>query len=317
MRKWWLGLLLLLIILIACIYIFIPSHFHIHRTATFNAPDGAVKRLLIDNSNHWDKWWPGTSDTSRKNPSLGSYSYKNSTYTISDIKYNSLTLSIHINGFQASGSLILMPGKTDSSYLQWDAEFLSPSNPFKKVQAWFAAKKLRNEMNAILDTAKSFFSSQQNIYGVDIMKASVTDSILLSTFAYSTGYPTTDLIYKLVDELNGYAASQSASITGLPMLNINYQDSGRYMTRVAIPVDRKLGSSGNISYKWMLGGGNILVAEVKGGPWNIERAFHQVENYVNDYQRVAPAISFLSLVTDRRAQPDSSKWITRIYYPVM
>jgi hypothetical protein len=158
MKKWLLVLSVLLIVLIACIYIFIPSDFHIQRTATFNVPDGAVKRLMIDNSNQWKKWWPGVTDTNHDHSSLGSYRYNNSTYTISDIKYNSLTLNIHKNGFLASGSLILIPGKTDSSYIQWDIKFSTPSNPLKKVQAYFTAKKLNYEMYAILSAARSFFS---------------------------------------------------------------------------------------------------------------------------------------------------------------
>jgi hypothetical protein len=38
---------------------------------------------------------------------------------------------------------------------------------------------------------------------------------------------------------------------------------------------------------------------------------------VQDHQRVAPAIPFQSLVTDRTKQPDTSKWVTRLYWPIM
>ena len=49
----------------------------------------------------------------------------------------------------------------------------------------------------------------------------------------------------------------------------------------------------------------------------IQKAYDQIQHYISDHNRVAPAISFESLVTDRRQEPDSSKWVTRIYYPVM
>jgi hypothetical protein len=67
----------------------------------------------------------------------------------------------------------------------------------------------------------------------------------------------------------------------------------------------------------MPGGGNMLVTEVKGGQIEVNKASVQLLNYISDYNRTAPAIPFESLVTDRRKEPDSSKWITRIYYPVM
>jgi hypothetical protein len=101
------------------------------------------------------------------------------------------------------------------------------------------------------------------------------------------------------------------------MLHITTSDSLQFTTRVAIPVNKKLPGSGSISYRWMLGGGNILVTEVKGGPYSIRQAFRQLEYYVVDHRRIAPAIPYESLVTDRRSQKDTAQWVTRIYYPVM
>ena len=62
--------------------------------------------------------------------------------------------------------------------------------------------------------------------------------------------------------------------------------------------------------------GTALTTEVKGGPAAIRTAFLQLENYITDYQREAPLIPFESLVTDRLHEKDTSRWITRIYYPV-
>jgi hypothetical protein len=101
------------------------------------------------------------------------------------------------------------------------------------------------------------------------------------------------------------------------MLNIETADSINYHVRVALPISKVLSTSGEILEKRMPGQGNILVTEFKGGIDAANKAFAQIENYANDYQRVAPAIPFYSLVTDRLAEPDSSKWITKIYFPVM
>jgi hypothetical protein len=140
---------------------------------------------------------------------------------------------------------------------------------------------------------------------------------LLFTFASSKGLPGTEFIYGLIDQLKNYAADQSAKVTGYSMLNISTIDSIHFLTKVAVPIDKKLKPSGNISYKWMLGGGKILVAEVQGGPASINKALKQVEVYVQDYHLIAPAIPFQSLITDRTKEKDTSKWITKIYYPVM
>jgi len=36
-----------------------------------------------------------------------------------------------------------------------------------------------------------------------------------------------------------------------------------------------------------------------------------------DYQRAIIAIPFQMLITDRTKETDSTKWITRLYYPVV
>jgi len=129
--------------------------------------------------------------------------------------------------------------------------------------------------------------------------------------------PSTEQVYTMVKKLKDYILSQKAGATGNPMLNVFTRDSLSFDVRVAIPVDRRLPDAGEIHYKWMLGGGNILITEVKGGPEEIKKAYNQVNHYITDYKRLAPAIPFESMVTDRTVEKDSSQWITRIYYPVI
>jgi hypothetical protein len=194
---------------------------------------------------------------------------------------------------------------------------ISSYNPFKRLQAYLKAKKINRDMDLILQKMQSFYSLSENIYGFDIKKALVMDSILIQTSGISKGYPSTAFIYGLIDKLKNYSNSNNATITGYPMLNIKPLDSINFEAKLALPLDRPLPGSGDILQKRMLGMGNILVTEVKGGNAISAKAFLQIQKYAEDYQRLAPAIPFYSLVTDRMQQPDSSKWITKIYFPVM
>ncbi len=169
----------------------------------------------------------------------------------------------------------------------------------------------------ILQRIQQFYAKEENLYGREIKKEYVLDSTLISTSGTSEGYPTTESIYQLVSNLKNFAEKNGAQQTGHPMLNIYTADSSIYTTKVALPVDKKLKNSGNIAYRWMLGGGSILVTEVKGGPYTIQKAFTEMENYISDFHRTAPAIPFQSLITDRSKEPDTSKWLTKLYWPVM
>ena len=63
--------------------------------------------------------------------------------------------------------------------------------------------------------------------------------------------------------------------------------------------------------------GDILVAEITGGKNKIDSAMKQMDTYALDHQYNNIAIPFYSLVTDRMKVADSTKWVTKIYYPIM
>jgi hypothetical protein len=211
----------------------------------------------------------------------------------------------------------MFPLKQDSVSLNWDILISTSYNPFKRLQLYFKSKEINSDVNSLLQKANLYYSDLKNVYGFKIEKNRVVDSFLISTFINTNTIPTTAQIYALIDDLKVYVKTKSAKETGLPMLNIFTSDSVTFTTRVAIPVNVLLDSKGNITYNKMLGGGNILVAEVKGGMAEINKALQQMELYIRDYNRMSPAMPYQSLITDRRIVTDSSKWITKIYYPVM
>jgi hypothetical protein len=85
---------------------------------------------------------------------------------------------------------------------------------------------------------------------------------------------------------------------------------------VAIPVNKRIPETSQFLFRRMVPG-NILVTEVKGGDSTIRHGIRVMENFVHDYQRTIMAIPFESLITNRMNEPDSSKWVTKIYFPVM
>jgi hypothetical protein len=43
---------------------------------------------------------------------------------------------------------------------------------------------------------------------------------------------------------------------------------------------------------------------------------HQIQLYIQDYHRTLMALPFQQLITDRSAEPDTTRWITDIYVPL-
>jgi hypothetical protein len=309
MKKIVLVILICVLLAIASVYIFIPNVITFNRSLRVNANRDGLFRML-SNEKTWSSWWPGTSQAD-------SFKYHHVSYTIDKKTIGSLLIRAVHSQAEAATLLNFISVNTDTTALIWTGGVPTSYSPLKRLQIFLDARSMEKNIDTLLKQIQLHFSKQENLYGYPIREVAIQDSLLVFTDQLSTGYPSTAFVYTLVDKLHTYTTSQSAKETGYPMLNVTTTDSIHFLTQVAIPVNRVLFPSSGISFKRMLAEGNILAVDVKGGPVAVQRAFRQVENYIVDYHRTPPAMPFVSMVTDRRQQPDTTQWVTRIYYPVM
>ncbi|MEQ1675708.1 MAG: GyrI-like domain-containing protein [Chitinophagaceae bacterium] len=303
----------ILVLLLSAIYLLIPGRISLSQSQNLPINRQALYRNLADEKK-WLLWWPGVK---KEDGAVQSFLLNGFQYKLHDVKVLSLPIDISGKNVSVPAELIIIAINPDSVNVQLNGSIATSYNPITRVKAFFTARKIKKDITTVLQSIGTYYAEIKKQYGYDIQNKSVVDSILMMNFREMNGPPATNDIYALVDELKNYIKQQGAAETGNPMLNIFTKDSIHYLLKVAIPVDKKLPPSGNMSYRWMLGGGNILITEVTGGQKEIEKAYKQILLFISDYNRVAPAIPFESLVTDRRKEPDSSKWVTRIYYPVM
>ncbi len=301
---------------LAGVYFFIPARPAFKKEVTVQINARAFARTISEETT-WRRWWPKKTETRNVNPQARSFYYNNHEYTLLEKKLTSIVLSVKGKKDSLLTELFFIPLQADSVAVSWVGSLAGTANPIKKLQHFFYVKSMGNDIENLLQSLQLFYANEENLYNVVIKRDKVLDSTLISTSLTTTGYPSTNVIYSLIDKLQIFVKEKGALQTGYPMLNITTQDSATYLTRVALPVNKKLKNEGNIQYRWMLGRGNILVTEVKGGPYNIEKGFAEMEVFIIDNRRTAPAIPFQSLVTDRRSEPDTAKWITKLYWPVM
>ena len=298
-----------ILLLSGFIYVLIPNIIVLKANVGIKAAGAAIHRRLLDKDN-MAEWWPGKMIND-------SFYFNDFAYKIDKGNITVVPVSIDGDNTVLITSLFLTSIITDSTQLRWVGSVTTPYNPVKRLFTYLKAKKINRDMTAILQKMENFYSKPKNIYGIDIKKTTVVDSLLIVTSANSRGYPAAQVIYNLVNKLKKYAGSNGAKQNGYPMLNISTADSMNFNVKVAIPTDKIIPSSGDILQKSMPGGCIILYTEVKGGISITTNAFEQMRNYAEDHQLKAPAIPFYSLVTDRVQEPDTSKWITKIYFPAM
>jgi hypothetical protein len=310
-KKILLVLLALCLFALILIYTLIPSQIKINKAMIVNASMASVSRSLMIEAG-WNKWF----DTKSKSLEL-----RRNGLVFTDFKCispNNGAITIHNGSTTQINSLISLTNLTvDSTIINWSCSLETSINPFKRWMYYQQAKKIKANLDEISSDFKKYIENFKLVYGFDIRKTKLMDSSMIAIKASVNNYPTLQDIYSKIEILEKYASSNNASPTDFPMLNIFKTDSNAYNFMVALPINKPLSATGEILYKQMLPKGNFVATDsIYGGFGKLDNLFASFIKMKEDYQMMSPAIPFQSLITDRRKETDTTKWVTRFYYPI-
>ena len=296
------GVIVFLFLSTACIYIFIPSKLEISHAIPVNYSAMSVARFLEQDSN-WVKWRPS-------HLSVGGWDFR-----VGKRLSNITEVILQKDKAEFPGWLTVVPkARIDSASINLEYSLASGWNPVQRILQYREARSIRAATIYLLDSLRSYLY-RKGPYGIPIRETSTTDSFLIATRSVYSVYPGTHESYAVLKKLKEYGLEEGAKETGYPMLNITQLSNNQFQMMVAIPVDKAVKPTGDY-HSQKLVPGKFLFSEVRGGMYTVNKSFEEMRNYVTDYQKTTMAIPFQSLVTDRSAEPDTSKWITRLYYPV-
>lgn len=309
MKKWLLATLVVIVAALAAIYIFIPARLEVVQITTINCTTPGAYRHLIT-PNKWKTWWPGTPSTTNL------LHFQNNSFAITKTLLNTLDVRILHNERPAVNSTLhLFPAAHDSTSIQWSCSVITSLNPIKRIQQYQYAVTIKNNMAAVLGFFKSFAEKKENIYGISLQETIYKDSLLISLKTSLSSYPSVKTIYSQINSLKEYSASYQAQPTGKPIMNITPLYPFGFQVMTALPIDRSIPASGPF-IKQQIPLNRFLVTRVHGGDATANEALHQIQLYIQDYHRTLMALPFQQLVTDRSAEPDTTRWITDIYVPL-
>src|SRR5687768_4017996 len=312
MKKWFVLLAALLIVVTVALYFLMPSKAEVAYTAVVPANANSIYRSLTNQAmiGKWMKQDAGQQAGASENSiKLGDH-----TFTFQPGSFN--VVEVQVEGAMEEGSFItVLPVGDDSSLLRWKTDWPSAKNPYNRIRHSLQATRMKNDGVEVWRRLLDFLRKDENIYGLAIQETTVTDTLLLTSNQKSASYPTPPMYYKMIQEIRDFMRGKGLTETNYPMLHIQKQ-ANQYEARVAVPVNKPIPASGNIELKKMVKG-KLLTVEIRGGPATIDQSFLQMENYIFEKRLVSPAIPFQSLVTDRLLEPDTSKWITKLNYPVL
>jgi hypothetical protein len=303
MKKWVLIVVGVLFFAVLLLYVLIPSTLTVARIGGLRCRSVSAWRFVSDEA-RWGAWWPD--GAARRD------------FYIQRLSYHVVHIGIRDPRGELSSTLSLLPvGSQDSSLLQWNAQLHCGWSPVDRIRQYLRASRLKDVMDRVLLQASVFSEKRENLYGVDIRVGTLPDTLLIATRMEMMGVPTTKDIYAQLDKLSHYAAEKHSRPTNYPMANFSPDESrpGVYKLLTAIPVDARLEGGGDLFFMRLIPW-KYLIGDVKGGPAAVAVAFSGMETYIRDYQITVMATPFQMLVTDRRQEPDSTRWVTRIYYPI-
>lgn len=312
--KFLIGLGIILFALLVSVYVFIPGTLKVSEVTIIDCTISGANRYLLDQS-MWTKWWPDTNVKTDVKHSAGSFYYNGMTCNISKVLHNRIEVPVQFKKITLNSTINILPLSQDTVAVQWQFAVKSSLNPVRRCLQYYDAYAVKRNMSDILSGMQLFLHNKQNVYGVNIQRMMNEEKSLMVTETSFTDYPSTIEIYNLISKLRIGLISQGGKEIDYPMVNVTKADSNLYNVMVAVPTDKKLQRKGNIYYKHTYPG-RILVTEITGGPATIKEALKQMHIYIQDYQLVSPAIPYESLITDRISEPDTSKWVSKIYYPI-
>ena len=314
MKKIFLVILSLILLLTLLIFIFIPGRLIIAESrVVITTPIGFD--TCLHKLEKWRQWWPGVSRPVG-NDSL--FTHDGYTYKLSAIYSDGATLRIESNNISAEARIQFIAYDRDSISAGWKIVFKSGNNPINRISQYKASRKLKKSMHVIFEALCHFAGKTENIYGFPIERTTFTEVNLIAYRFKSATYPTIEVIYDAVNNLRQYIISQGTAEKYYPMINTKQEDSSQYETMIAISVDKLIPASGNYFISQMIPmKDRFLATEVTGGPATLERAHSAIEKYMHDHSLSAPARPFDILITERNKETDSVKWRTKIFYPSM
>lgn len=305
MKKFFLLFMVLISLATVSAYIFIPRKIKIGAIAKNSMNIKPAYRYLV-NTENWPKWWPGATP----------FHHSSMVFKITKTTLSGFEIRLFYKKDSLPTVLQIIPLEVDSTAYTWSCEMESSKNPFKRWLQYFGAIKIKRSFEVLTDHLKNHLDKEENIYGFTVQRVKVTDSVLISTRTIFDHYPHTEEIGIMVEKLKDYITKEKAFAKNYPMLNIHQSGTDTYEAMVAIATDRLLTSTPDFSPKLVLKGGNILEAEIRGGPSVIQEGFEEFQNYKREKGFESPAIPYQLMITDRVKEKDTLKWITKFYYPV-
>ncbi|MCQ6958064.1 hypothetical protein [Mucilaginibacter aquariorum] len=311
MKKPTLFVIGILVLAFISIYFIIPQKIKTTNVIEIDAADVNIAKFLV-NKRQWNKWWPGQHNTA---DSIH-FSYNGADYVLQESTNSAMKTLIKIGDIELSSQLLYATTGEGMSEVTWVTEMQSSINPIKRIAEFVKIKHVTKDIDTLLTGFKKFMQTDTNVYGIAVKISKIKNPTVLASTIHTNDYPSPVVIYNIVNNLKKQVSAQNAIVADSPMLNVHANEGDGYQVMVAIPINKTITAGPNTIINQLVMGGNLLETTVKGGKNTILNAFTQLKHYQKDHRLISPAMPYELLITNRLAEKDTAKWVTKVFWPI-
>jgi len=162
MKKFLLLVFSFIVLLLICIYVFIPGNVKIAKTEYIRSnADEAYKAL--NNENSWKKWWPDIGVIKKNNIGTELFFYKGYRFELTGQSGNSLELKITSDLSVADSRVVVNKYNSDSIVVNWRCDIKTGISPGKRVLKFREAKEIKKNIGEILSQLRTFLEEKKQI----------------------------------------------------------------------------------------------------------------------------------------------------------
>ena len=328
-----LTLILIVMIIGSLIWaITLPSEIHIKQSININAPIGVVYNEINDLHN-WNNWTPWK-DTSLASKYEGAVKGVGASVIWTDKKEGPSKLTItESKHFDFIKLEMTMPNKIDTAKLlfefdtkgdevtvTWSRDINELSYPFGRFVGWMLEKGYNHNFKQSLKNLKDFVETNKptaEYYGYNIIESTYKGGSFLASNASSTMPEMKKVMENHFGTIMQFTSHQGLEIQGAPIVqwhSYNPDAESEFTCMVPVQIDSAIAAK-NV-YSINLPETKTVMIKYVGPYEGSYNAWVALDNYVSYNALIINGDPWEEYITDPSNEPDSTKWITNIYFPV-
>lgn len=318
-----------IVVLLLIVGLFLPKNVHVESSINIDAPAKVIFNQ-VNNLKSWDNWSPFLEDdpnmiTTYEGPeegvgakSLWDMEDGSGNLTIVEsIPYKKISTDLIFDGEgEARGSLSFE--ETDEGVkVIWNFDMDNLSYPLEVYMGCVMDVMMKPYLEKGLSNLKEYCENlPASDMEVEITETYVEPQLSLAIKDSVDMYHIGDKMHELYSELEAYMMEAGIEISGPPYaVYYCWDTTAPIVLEAGFPVAEKVDGKDRIFFT-ETPGGKVVTTYHYGNYESVGATYMKINEYNEENSKVASGYPWEVYLTDPALEPDTSKWVTQIFFPV-